>query len=67
MFWVAGRDEEAMLLSVSETGWLQSGYRVFHDMQLLEAISQKTKLSQKRQNFFRGFRRFFASASVSVL
>ncbi|KAF5960628.1 hypothetical protein HYC85_001837 [Camellia sinensis] len=51
MFWVAGREEEAMLwlLSVSEMGWLQSVYRV-----LPVYLSQPTKSFSSR---------FFVSAS----
>ena len=51
MFWVAGREEEAMLLSVSETGWLQS-------------ITEF--LSQARKSFSEDFSRFSASASALI-
>ena len=52
MFWLAGREEEAMLLSVSETGWLQSVYRVFQ--------------TAKVQRFQTGLLCFQASASASI-
>ncbi|GAA5202573.1 hypothetical protein GCM10023322_84310 [Rugosimonospora acidiphila] len=49
MFWVAGREEEAMLwlLSVSEMGWLQSVYRV-----LPVYLSQPTKSFSEVSDWF---------------